>query len=678
MTAPSLASGISAVLGVVLCVFTVGEVNYPRLTPQSQLVIFTTFGLVLCLLYRALVWTGRARTAGRALDWALIAAALFCGVFIVTQTERSLAGFRLGGLSLGNRAGQETPLDFAVGIAGLLLVLETTRRVLGNALPLLSLFFLGYAVFGSHLPDWLFPHRGYSLSRIVSQTYLQSQGVFGIALGVMFTYVFLFVIFGTLLQATGATQFIIDFARRIFRHSPGASAKVAVVSSGLMGSLSGSAVANTATTGTFTIPMMRASGFPPHIAGAVEAAASTGGALVPPVMGAGAYMMLEMINPPVTYLEIIRAALIPGILYYLSIFLIVHFYAKRVGSQVMETVAGVEVWLERRFEGVIFFFVLGILVVFLLVGFTPFRAVTLAMAASWLLSVCHPRTRLGWRKLLGVLVAAARDVMPLICASACVGIVLGVVTMTGVGTRFPAMVLPLAEGNLFAALVLIMGSSIVLGMGLPSSVCYLLMATLMGPVLNQLGIVPLGAHLFIFYFGMMSMVTPSVALAAYAAASIAGADVMKCSFAAFRFALVGFTLPFIFVYRPELLLLTPAGDDFDFFALVAALGAAIAGIVAFGAAISAFLLVPLSALWRGLLFISAALLLAPGITIPVAGFRFPIQDLAGLALLVLVAFASKRAHLRAKPAVGPVPAGLAGSRGVRQDTENTGATDGSR
>jgi len=636
MTASVFASRLAAVLGVALCVFTLVEVNYPLLTPQSQLVIFTTFGLLLCLLYRPLAWPGRARLPGQVLDGLLIAATLFCGLFIVSQTERALAGFRINDLSLGNRAGQETALDFAVGIAGLLIVLETTRRVLGNALPILSLVFLGYAIWGSHLPDWMFPHRGYSLQRIVSQTYLQSQGVFGIALSVMFTYVFLFVIFGALLQATGATQFIIDFARRIFRNSPGAPAKVSVVSSGLMGSLSGSAVANTATTGTFTIPMMRASGFPPHIAGAVEAAASTGGALVPPVMGAGAYMMLEMINPPVSYLEIIRAALIPGILYYLSIFLIVHFYAKRVGSQPPEGEAEAAARVANKFEGFVFSCALGLLVVFLVVGYTPFRAVTLALAATWLFALFHPRTRLGLRKVLATLVAAAKDMMPLICASACVGIVLGVVTMTGVGTRFPAMVLPLAEGNLFAALVLIMISSIVLGMGLPSSVCYLLMATLMGPVLNQLGVVPLAAHLFIFYFGMMSMVTPPVALAAYAAASIAGADVMKCSFAAFRFALVGFTLPFIFVYRPELLLLTPKAGGYDFVALVMALLAAIGGIVAFAAAISSYLRAPLTAGQRGLLGVSAALLLAPGITIPIAGFAFPVQDLTGFVLLAVV------------------------------------------
>jgi TRAP transporter 4TM/12TM fusion protein len=330
------------------------------------------------------------------------------------------------------------------------------------------------------------------------------------------------------------------------------------------------------------------------------------------------------------------------LLYYLSLFLIVHFYAKRVEEPGGAAAGGAEPpRVAQRYEGVIFFGALGILMVFLLAGYTPFRSVTLAMAATYLLSVFHPRTRLGLPKVIATLRAAARDVVPLICASACVGIVLAVVTLTGVGTRFPALVLPLADGNLFAALVLIMFSSIVLGMGLPSSVCYLLMATLMGPVLNQLGVVPLAAHLFIFYFGMMSMVTPPVALAAYAAASIAGADVMKCGFAAFRFALVGFTLPFIFVYRPELLLLTTPAGGYDFGALVGALLAAVGGIVAFAAAISGFLLGPLSALFRGLLFVSATLLLAPGVTMALGGLRLPVQDLSGFALLGVVAFLNR-------------------------------------
>ncbi|MCB1036331.1 MAG: TRAP transporter fused permease subunit, partial [Acidobacteria bacterium] len=385
------------------------------------------------------------------------------------------------------------------------------------------------------------------------QTFLHSQGVFGVALQVMFTYVFLFVLFGVLLEVTGATGFILGLARRLFRKSPGGAAKVAVLSSGLMGSLSGSAVANTATTGTFTIPMMKSGGMKPHVAGGIEAAASSGGALVPPVMGAGAYMMLELVQPPVTYLEILRAALIPAVLYYLSLFLIVHFKARRLGAAASMGEAGA--MPVRPWPGVVFLGSFVTLITLLLRGYSPFRAATVAAAAVILLSSLRPETRLALRAFFRALAKAARDMVPLIAAAACVGVILGVVTLTGVGGRLPSTLLPLAEQNLLLALVAIMVSSIVLGMGLPSAVCYLLMATLVGPVLAHLGVAPLAAHLFIFYFGMMSMVTPPVALAAYTAASIAGSNIWKTSVAAFSFALVGFTLPFMFVYRPELLLL---------------------------------------------------------------------------------------------------------------------------
>ncbi len=317
-------------LAVLLCLFTVFEVNYPLLVPQSQLAIFAMLGLVLCFLHYPTRPRWRANRALGLVDRCLAGLAGVACLFVVIQTQPLFKRFWIDGLSLGNRAGREAGIDTAVGVLGLLLVLEATRRSIGWALPVLALVFLAYAGFGSALPDWLFPHRGYGAARIVAQTFLHSQGVFGVALRVMFVYVFLFVLFGAFLKATGATRFIIDFAQRTLGGTPGGPAKVAVLSSGIMGSLSGSAVANTATTGTFTIPMMRSAGFKSEDAAGVEAAASSGGALMPPVMGAGAYMMLEIIDPPVTYLQIIRAALLPAVLYYFSLLLIVHFHARRI------------------------------------------------------------------------------------------------------------------------------------------------------------------------------------------------------------------------------------------------------------------------------------------------------------------------------------------------------------
>ena len=628
---------VTSVLGIGLCVFTLVEVNYPLLAPQSRLGIFALLGLALCFWNVPIHPTLRDHRGARMVDGALGVLAILCCGYIVVQTDPLFERLWIDGQSLGNRAGFETALDTTVGFVGLLVVLEAARRTLGLALPLLALAFLLYASFGSALPSWLFPHRGYSLSRIIAQTFLHSQGIFGIALNVMFTYVFLFVIFGAFLEATGATRFIVDFAQRVFGKSPGGPAKVAVLSSGLMGSLSGSAVANTATTGTFTIPMMRSAGFKPITAAGIQAAASSGGALMPPVMGAGAYMMLEIVEPPVTYLEIVRAALIPAILYYLSLLLIVHFHAQRVAIATAGSSAQVaEPPHSNRFEGIVFSTALGSLILFLVLGYTAFRAVTLSLATIVVVSSFHPTTRLEIGKTIRGLIKAARDVVPLVSAAACVGIIIGVVTLTGIGTRLPATIIPLAEQSLFLALVLIMISSIVLGMGLPSAVCYLLMATLIGPVLGNLGVIPLAAHLFIFYFGMMSMVTPPVALAAYAASSIAGTSIMPTALAAFRFALVGFTLPFMFVYRPELLLLSSTGEPAGWLTVLIPVGMATLGVTCFAAGIAGQLRSPLALGLRLTVFAAAGLLLAPGPAPIIGGLPIPLLDVAGVALFGLV------------------------------------------
>ncbi len=645
--ARDLRLAVSGGLSVLLCAFTLLEVNYPLLAPQSRLAFFALVGLALCFLnvpiHPRLKDDPRARTG----DLVLAVLAACCCGYIVVQSDPIFDAWWIDGQTLGNRAGFETALDTGIGLLGLLLVIEAARRALGLALPLLAGAFILYALFGAAFPDWLFPHRGYTIPRVVAQTFLHSQGIFGLALNVMFTYVFLFVIFGAFLEATGATRFIVDFAQRVFGRSSGGSAKVAVLSSGLMGSLSGSAVANTATTGTFTIPMMRSAGFQPVTAAGVQAAASSGGALMPPVMGAGAYMMLEIVDPPVTYLEIIRAALIPAVLYYLSLLLIVHFHARRTSIAAagapIEPAAAANATGNPRAAGIVFFTALGSLILFLILGYTAFRAVTLSLIAIVLVSSINPATRLDPRRTLTGLVAAARGVVPLVAASACVGIIIGIVTLTGVGTRLPATIIPLAEQSLFLALVLIMVSSIILGMGLPSAVCYLLMATLIGPVLGNLGVIPLAAHLFIFYFGMMSMVTPPVALAAYAAASIAGTRIMPTGIAAFRFALVGFTLPYMFIYRPELLMLTATGEPAAWLDMLLPVAIATLGVTCFAAGIAGQFRHPLPLGLRLAVFAAAGLLLAPGPTLSAAGVAVPIFDVAGVALAGAVLAANRPA-----------------------------------
>ncbi len=673
-------------LGILLSLFTLYEVNLARTVPLSQLAIFAMLGLVLCfLIYPRL----QKHPVLSFIDVAWMLAAISCCSYLISQGD-----------ALGQRAGMYTGMDIAVGALGLLIVLEATRRSIGLALPILATVFLVYAFTGPLLPDWLFPHRGYGVERVVAQTFLRTEGVFGTALRVMFTYVFLFVVFGAFLEASGATQFIIRFASRVFGRSPGGPAKVAVLGSGLMGSLSGSAVANAVTTGTFTIPMMRSAGFPPVVAAGITAAAASGGALVPPVMGAGAYMMLEIVDPPVTFVEIAKAALVPAALYYFSILLMVHLYARRVQSPPVVSEDPSEGTLISL-EGVTFIAALVSLIAFLLAGFSPFRAVTYALAAIIIITITSPRIPVqrsdrlkalallpalvvgaryyplllggqlaawsdaGIEALIAVLVLglihgkwrppilesltkSARNGVSLICATACVGIIIGIVTLTGIGTAFPNSILPIAEQSLFLALLAIMACSIVLGMGLPSAVCYLLMATLIGPVLNRLGVIPLAAHLFIFYFGMMSMVTPPVALAAYASASIAGSRIMPTGLAAFRFSLVGFSLPFMFIYRPELLLLSHPGEPFSSQAFAWALGAAALGIFALAVSIAGYCFHPLSLGLRLLFLVSAVFLLFPDSRVEWAGFNLAIFDLIGTSLLaVLIGFDWKTAKTAA-------------------------------
>ncbi len=624
------------ILSVALCLFVLAEVNYPHLRPQSQLAIFALLGLVLCFLHFPVTPRLKDKKWARTLD--LVPAALIAAVcgWVVVQSEPAFDGWWLNGRSLGDRAGAATGLDVAVGAVGVILVLEAARRAVGLALPMLSVLFLAYGKLGPSMPDWLFPHRGYDFERLVAQSFLYGQGVFGIALKVMFTYVFLFVVFGAFLEATGATRYIIDAARRLFGGSAGGPAKVSVLSSGLMGSLSGSAVANTATTGTFTIPLMRSAGFSPHVAAGIEAAASSGGALVPPVMGAGAYMMLEIVQPPVTYLRIIQAAILPAVLYYLSLFLIVHFRARGLAAdgQGAEAPTEGEPASLVKLEGLVFLASLGTLIVLLLSGFTVFRSVSLAMLVTLVVSAFSPELRMTPRRVLAALEKAAKGGIALVAAASSVGIVIGVVTLTGVGSKLPATILPLAQDNLFLALCLIMVSSIVLGMGLPSAVCYLLLATLIGPALGGLGVPALAAHLFIFYFGLMSMVTPPVALAAYTAASIAGSPILRTAFAAFRFALVGFALPFLFVYRPQLLMLAPEGGSASLGQIAAAFALAAIGILPFAAAIAGHLSRPLGPVARLLLLASAIGIFYPAGSGEIGGLGVGWPNLLGGLLLV--------------------------------------------
>ena len=617
-TSAGVRGGAIGTLTALLTAFVLVEVNRPTLTPQAQLAAFALLGLPLCFLIRQQPGDPWWR---RVTDLSGLAACVAGSAYVLYWS-----GFGSG--TLGDRAGGETALDIAMGLLGLFGVLAATARVIGPALPLLAGLFVVYAAVGPELPEFLFPHRGYSLSRIASQGFLQSQGVFGIAMKVMFAYVFLFVVFGAVLQGTGAIRFITTAARRLFLGTVGGAAKVSVVANAMMGSLSGSAVADAATTGTVTIPLMRSTGFTARSAAGITAAASSGAALVPPVMGAAAYMMLELVDPPVTYLQVVQAAILPALLYYVALIAMVHLHARRHPAPVTapnlpdEGRGSVPVW-----AGIVFGVGLTALVAGLLAGRTVFRAVSIALVVVVLTSLLHPSSRPDFAKLRAALGRIAEGAAPLVAAAGAVGIILGMVTLTGLGTRFPATVLSVAGEGLLPALLLIMVGSVVLGMGLPSAVCYLLMAILIGPVIGQLGVPPLAVHFFIFYFGMMSMVTPPVALAAYTTAGIANTPILPAALTAFRFALAGFALPYFFVFRPELLLIPDGGRGP--FGVVAAFGLGIAVVLLLAAGIVGWMFGPLQAPLRAAALAAAALLLWP----PAPGALLALPNIVGLAAL---------------------------------------------
>lgn len=714
-------------VGTALCLFTLAEVNLNWMQPLAGMALFAMLGLSACFVDLAFVGetpvggrASRSVSAGRILHFLLLAATVFVFGYVILQTEPLGKQFWPGGQSLGNRIAQETNTDFLVGVLGLLLVLYAAGRTIGWIVPGLALVLCAHSLYclassrygWPELPSWMLPHRGQSLRDLVSTTFLQSQGVLGQAMGVMFRYVFLFIVFGAVLEMSGATQFIIGFSERLFGRTRGGPAKMAVVASGMMGSLSGSAVANAVTTGAFTIPMMKNDGFEPHDAAAVEAAAGSGGALVPPVMGAGAYMMLEYIRPAVSFSDVARAAVIPAVIYYFSLFMSVHFYSRRLPLKSQSaagrtTVAG----QGMLYEGVVFFAALAFLVGLLLQGTTPFRAVTVATVAILLMCIWRPALPLGISArllasgLFGLIVAghqwytrtqtdffalaagperqaeavvnsamlgmsglivfamlhpvwrdamfetlrkSVRNGIPLISAAACVGIIIAVVQQSGIANDFSSVMRGIVSHSLLLALLGIMTSSIILGMGVPSVVCYLLIATIMGSLLEKLGVPSLAAHMFIFYFGMMSMVTPPVALAAYAASSIAGANPMRASWSAFRFALVGFTLPFMFVYRPELLLITAEGKPLawgDTPGLVMDVVAALVGVMGLAAALQGWFRNELQWGQRAVLAIASLLLITPSIGGPVIGIA---MNAVGV-LLMLAVFATNGSRRKNGP-----------------------------
>ncbi|MBR9770575.1 TRAP transporter fused permease subunit [Halomonas sp. H10-59] len=451
--------------------------------------------------------------------------------------------------AINSRYGAITSYEIVFGVILIVALFDACRRTIGWPIVILASVFLAYGLLGAYLPDPI-GHRGYSVKRVISQIYLGGGGIFSTPLGVSATFVTGVVVLGALLEKTGAGQVMMDFATALTGKMRGGPAKAAVVGSSLMGMISGTAVANVLTTGPISIPLMQKSGYRKEAAGAIEAVASTGGQLMPPVMGAAAFIMAEFTNT--SYLVIAKAAFLPAVIFYAVLLAMVHFEAARRNIPVQHVAGTVTNW-RRILKHSYLLLPLPVFVSMLLNGYSIMLSSFWAIIASTLISYLDRATALTPRRIVDTCLAAAQAVIPVALACAVAGVIIGIITLTGIGLKFSSLVVMLSGGSLPLALVLTMLTCIILGMGLPTAAAYILVATLVAPALVDLGVGLLAAHLFVLYSAMLSSITPPVALAAYAAASIAKGNPLKIAVLACQFGMAAFAVPYFFVYDPAIL-----------------------------------------------------------------------------------------------------------------------------
>lgn len=497
---------------------------------------------------------------------------------------------------IARRGAEPLPYEIWLGVAAIVLVLEAGRRVVGNVLPCLSIFFLAYCKYGNFAPG-MFQIRGYSLNRIIQHMYLTPEGIFGLALGVSATFVIVFIIFGAFLSQSGGARFFNELALSLAGGKPGGPAKVAVVASGLLGTINGSSVANVATTGTFTIPLMKRVGYPPYYAGAVEACASTGGQLMPPIMGAGAFIMSEFLGIP--YLSIAAAAIFPALLYYTAIFTNVHVRARKQKLEGLPKDQLPAVSDVMRREGHLLVPVI-VIIVTLLLKYTPLRAGFIGIVSVIIMSALKKNTRMGARDMLRALEEGARGGLGVALACALVGFVVGTSSLTSLGLTISNNIINISGGHLVFTLIMSMVACLILGMGLPTTANYIVCSTIIAPALIGMKVLPLAAHLFVFYFGIMADLTPPVCLAAFTGAGIAGASPAKTGITATRIALASYLLPYAFVYNPMLLL-----QNVELFMLAVLVISALLGVIVLAGSFEGWMYRDLKKYERAAVFVMA-------------------------------------------------------------------------
>ncbi len=451
--------------------------------------------------------------------------------------------------ALNYRAGAENELDALISIAGILISLEVCRRVLGWSMTLIGIGLICYGLFGPYFPEMI-AHRGFGVERLATSLYLTTNGVFGVMANVLATYVILFIFFGAFLHKSGAGRFFIDLPMAAAGKSTGGPAKVAVVASALFGSVSGSAIANTVSTGAFTIPLMKRAGFRPHVAGAIEPSASIGGMFMPPIMGAGGFLMAELTETP--YAHIMLIAIFPAILYFYSVFAMIHFEAKKHNIKGIDD-PDMPHWTEVLKKEWYYSLPLVIITILMVMGYSPgfsaFWATLSCIAVSWV----NKNTRMGPKEIWEAIQTGARNTLIIGATVGVIGIIVGTISLTGIGLKFSEIIINAAGGNLLAAVLLIALASLVLGMGVPVTAAYLIVAVLAVPPLMEMGVVLIAAHMIVYWFSQDSNITPPVCVAAYAGAAIAGSDPWKTGWTAFKFAKLLYVVPILFAYTPQII-----------------------------------------------------------------------------------------------------------------------------
>jgi len=508
-----------------------------------------------------------------------------------------------------SRWGAPSIIDVACGIIAIIIVLDIARRLIGNILPGLALLFLSYAYLGSSLPG-IFGHGGYSFNRIVHQMYLTMEGIWGTPIAVSSNYIYLFLILGAFINATGLGNYYIDFANALFGKTRGGPAKIGVIASGLMGSVSGSAVANVAATGAITIPLMKKLGYKSETAAAIEATASTGGQIMPPIMGAAAFVIAEFLGLP--YYTIVLAAIIPALIYFTALFFGVHFEALRrdIRGLPADEVPNLIPLIKKSYRLLPIIMLFILLIVFKI---SPMRAAVYSLSLGMAIAILDPGITFNYRTVLDAFITSADNARTVIASCAIAGIVVGIINLTGLGLKMSSMLVIFGGESLIFVLMMVMIACIIMGMGLPTTPAYIIVAVLGAPALVKLGVLPLASHMFVFYFGIASMISPPVALSVYTACSIADSDFWPTVRDTLKLAFPVFVVPYFFVYNPILLFQGPWHE------IILSSIPAFIGAIILASSLAGYFVTRCSYIERAVLFISGLILIYPNLMMTIAG-----------------------------------------------------------